>query len=104
MRNGLTEQDVLSHTLTIQSSLPPSFIPWLSTFSCVPPLPWSFSVVLTLVLHQVLCLNAYKLIGRRSTGLGTSNGSRLGRLIFADGLIFFFIASVFNSLELLFFD
>jgi hypothetical protein len=43
----------------------------------------------------VLTLNAYKLI---STGLagrkhvGGNAGSQIGRLIFADGLVYFFIA------------
>jgi hypothetical protein len=43
----------------------------------------------------VLTLNAYKLVssglaGRKKTG--ASAGSRIGGLIFSDGLIFFFIA------------
>jgi hypothetical protein len=46
----------------------------------------------------VLTLNAYKLITTGLAGkktVGHSAGSQIGRLIFADGLIFFFIASVF---------
>ncbi|KII87865.1 hypothetical protein PLICRDRAFT_42388 [Plicaturopsis crispa FD-325 SS-3] len=48
----------------------------------------------------VLCLNTYKLA---VTGTGKrSGGSKLGRLIFADGMIFFFIAFLSNFLATVF--
>ncbi|KAG5636830.1 hypothetical protein H0H81_006657 [Sphagnurus paluster] len=47
----------------------------------------------------VLVLNAYKLIGIKSEGFGTS---RIAKMIFEDGLIFFFIAFVANLLATVF--
>lgn len=47
----------------------------------------------------VLVLNAYKLSGIKSEGFGTS---RIAKMIFEDGLIFFFIAFVANLLATVF--
>lgn len=66
----------------------------LSTHNTVLAATFIYSMCFDLI---VLILNIYKLLGinaKHGNGLGTS---RLAKMIFEDGLIFFFIAYVFRK-------